>query len=221
MSAYHSVLSPAVSLQRASLARSVRPDPTPPTVSVVYADWGDNLVFLYETAANERAELFRALANSRTWGEFRKAVTPERYDQVLELTKWLRDDDGSGLSFEEFYMMPESGSPVAVCIEEVEAACQTYDRMGLEERPGALVPFRVDSIWGFSEGDWPEWPAKGMLHWIPTSVRECHGEIQASGLNGNFLRLDPAKEAEIVAEMTYSGYICRRDDQLVEAAHWG
>lgn len=185
---------------------------------VVYGEWGDNAVFLLEDEATERHQLFQGLADSRTWGELEKAISQDRYAEISELVSG-RDDYGHWLSFEDFYLRHPSDSRTAACVEEEKMARKAYDSIGLgQERPGAQEPFNEDMIRGIRDGDWPEWPAQEMLHWVPESV-QIFGNVRDSCLNGDFLWLDWEKEAEIVTAMADAGYSCRRDDELIEAAH--
>jgi len=68
------------------------------------------------------------------------------------------------------------------------------------------------------DGDWPAWPAAEMLDWVPREIARMgeSGVSMASGV-ALFFELDQAEE--LVAAFAEHGFWCRRDDDLVEAAH--
>ena len=79
-------------------------------------------------------------------------------------------------------------------------------------------PFDPDQVWGYQDGDWPEWPAQRMLEWMPEDIQKRFGEIGTSVLNGDFLQIAPGSENEVVAALKEAGYTCIRNDHLVELA---
>lgn len=85
-------------------------------------------------------------------------------------------------------------------------------------RPGPDAPFDRDLIPGHVDGDWPEWPAREMLKWMPAELLTRFGRTEASVLNGDYLRIDPRHEAALAAALEGAGWTCIKDDALVSAA---
>lgn len=88
---------------------------------------------------------------------------------------------------------------------------------------GLLVPsddvaFDLDYIPGYADGDWPEWPAQLMLDWMPRKIIEAHGAREDSVLNGEFVSLDPAREAAVAAALQDEGWALVKDEELVRRA---
>ena len=78
--------------------------------------------------------------------------------------------------------------------------------------------FDFELIGGFSDGDWPDWPAQGALDWVPKDIQERYGEVVDSVHNGLFLRLDSAKEKDIVKTFEEMGYVIEKNESLVRTA---
>lgn len=78
--------------------------------------------------------------------------------------------------------------------------------------------FESDWLPGFTDGDWPEWPAQEALRWVPRDIQQRFGKSASSVINGPFLTLDPSKANEIIAAMEELGYVCERNDLLVRLA---
>ena len=79
-------------------------------------------------------------------------------------------------------------------------------------------PFEADWLPGYTDGDWPEWPAQQALHCVPGDIQQQFGKTNSSVLNGPFLELDPRRASEIIEAMEKLGYLCERNDALVQSA---
>lgn len=91
-----------------------------------------------------------------------------------------------------------------------------YDGEVGEGVPRDDEPFPGTDIPSINDGDYPEWPAQQMLQWIPRHILDSdYSEVQTSALNGDFLVLDPAREAEVVAAFQSAGFLTTRDEELV------
>lgn len=88
---------------------------------------------------------------------------------------------------------------------------------GQEPDPGS--DFFAERIPGYEDGDWPSWPARAMLHWVPKYIQERFGSTEPSAISGDSLLLATEKEDEIVSAMEVHGYACLRDHALVEKAN--
>jgi hypothetical protein len=103
--------------------------------------------------------------------------------------------------------------------ETDEAALESYKSLPLGERmPIDSDKFEPEHLPGFTDGDWPEWPAQEALRWVPRDVQQRFGKSVSSSINGPFLTLDPTRASEIIAAMAELGYVCERDDGLVRSA---
>lgn len=87
--------------------------------------------------------------------------------------------------------------------DEVEAA--TADDAG----------FNSGIIWGYDDGDWPDWPAARMDEWMPSAVADEYLAEIPTLLNGSYFAIAVADLAVVVKRLRALGYPCRRDDDLV------
>lgn len=92
-----------------------------------------------------------------------------------------------------------------------------FDEEG-EDRPPDERPFDQDDVPGVADGDWPGWPAKEMLSWVPKDVQQRYGRVAESAISGECLELDTSHTAAIVTALEAHGYTCTRDDNLVALA---
>ena len=81
----------------------------------------------------------------------------------------------------------------------------------------AFHPGHID---GFDDSDWPEWPPRDALEWVPDSVVALGREVQTR-LNGEYLEVDPVRADDLTRALQAAGYAVTRDDALVDAACGG
>lgn len=93
---------------------------------------------------------------------------------------------------------------------------QAMSRLDDEPSDGDLC--RAESIFGYEDGDWPEWAAQRMLDWVPASISQQFGTVDDSVLNGSFLHFDPADRAEVVAALESAGFKCQEDSLVLDAS---
>jgi hypothetical protein len=90
---------------------------------------------------------------------------------------------------------------------------------GADERePADEDTYDLERVPGFADGDWPEWPARLMLKWMPKDVVEKFGRVDDSVLNGQFFSIDPKNEADVVFALEAEGWSCVKDELLTLAA---
>ncbi|MFH1834397.1 MAG: hypothetical protein ABH877_05175 [bacterium] len=185
---------------------------------LVYGDWGGGLVFMDRDHALDLAHLHQVLGEAKTWGDLWSRLPRERFEEIWGIVEGDEErktfwDYWEELKDEEFF----GDDPTRVSLEEGH---RRYRELPVHERhPMADDPFEARDIWGFGEGDYPEWPAQGMLHWIPDEIQERYGEVEASVHNGNFLVLASGSEQEIAEALRGYGYSCILDQALIERAH--
>lgn len=91
----------------------------------------------------------------------------------------------------------------------------------LEELPPDDEPFDPTEIFGYGDGDWPEWLHQEMLGWIPGDLIAQFGSVQESVLNGPMAEIPADAGAAMAAELETHGFHCVHDDELVTlAAGW-
>lgn len=164
---------------------------------------GRNFVLIPRSEALRLVSIHKAISDSETWGEFKQQLRPEDWQYVL-----------SGLDYPTLaeYRDKERFS-------SDDEALESYRSLPLGERmPIDSDQFKADWLPGFTDGDWPEWPAQQALNWVPREVQRRFGKTNSSVLNGPFLELDPGRAPEIIAAMEQFGYICDRNDELVQSA---
>jgi hypothetical protein len=177
---------------------------------VVYGEIDGYLVFIPQARAHELASIHEALRFSETWDDFRSVISAEEYARILKRL--------GGSTFEEFLRSEREMDPR---ITEEEAR-EAYLDLSIGERlPEMDDPFSMDDIPGASDGDYPSWPARAMLSWVPESIRHSFGRVENSVINGDFLTFDPASAKTLVEAFEREGYHCVRDDDLVRRASEG
>jgi len=150
----------------------------------------------------------RALTTAKTWGEFQSQITPESYAGLLELLA----DAADFSTFYEEQLEVEPDKPL-------EQAKSEYMQLDIGERfPEDHDPFSWDQIPFVYDGDWPAWPAREMLAWVPDEISEHYGEGASSMLNGECLLFACSDERMLTAAFRRAGYRCVRDDKLVRLA---
>ena len=78
-------------------------------------------------------------------------------------------------------------------VELLELGDLDADDIALDE------DFDANDVWGYADGDYPEWLQQTMLGWFPPELITQYGKPQASIFNGDFLEL-PGEQADEIAE---------------------
>ncbi len=98
-------------------------------------------------------------------------------------------------------------------LDAVSADDVTLDELAhkFDELPAKDVPFDPEDIHGFSDGDWPAWPAAKMLDWLPESVQTL-GTLHDTLMNGCFLEFDEELLGAVIAALAAEGIDAQEDD---------
>lgn len=89
------------------------------------------------------------------------------------------------------------------------------------EPPGDDDPFSPDDLPGWNDGDYPDWPQRRALQWMPTEIIDAIGDIADSRLNGEFIQIATDKEEQLLALFKARGVRIERDDELaMGASRW-
>ena len=159
--------------------------------TIIYGITGLGLLFVPESRAKELAEGNKALLTAKTWGEFKSLVSTELY--VFYLTK---------SSYYEGPYEPEDGD-----YRPFDIAPET--------------PFTPNDVLTYEE--LPANPEIEMTEWMPEEIQEEFGRkmrYYAMDMNvprGEILVLEEKQMDEIAAELEKAGYVCKRDDDLLNA----
>ncbi len=159
--------------------------------TIIYGITGLGLLFVPESRAKELADGNRALLTAKTWGEFKSLVSTELY--VFYLTK---------SSYYEGPYEPEDGdyTPYDIAPE---------------------TPFTPNDVLTYEA--LPANPEIEMTEWMPEEIQEKFGRkmrYYAMDINvprGEILVLEEKQMDEIAAELEKAGYVCKRDDDLLNA----
>lgn len=99
----------------------------------------------------------------------------------------------------------------------VPRLAEIYELMEFDTPPAPDDAFDAGEIPAYGDGDWPEWPARHQLEWLPDDALAL-GSRDVSVLNGDFIEFAPEREQELVEILSAHGHAIRRDDELVAAA---
>ena len=87
-----------------------------------------------------------------------------------------------------------------------------YDIPSMDEE------FSIGEIPGYEDGDWPPWIEALQLELLPKEIVGTYGELVRTTLNGDAVTFKEAECDAIVAALTEQGFVCRRDDDLIQQA---
>lgn len=87
--------------------------------------------------------------------------------------------------------------------------------------PSAEDPFVSSEIWGYEDGDWPEFAPRMMDVWLAEEIIQQYGGYVYPTLNAEYPLIDSENEQKIVSLLETEGYTCTRDDELAWNATWG
>ena len=82
----------------------------------------------------------------------------------------------------------------------------------------AAHPFDYGEMAVVCDGDYPGFPKREVMDWMPRAVWEQWGQMVWT-VNGEYPGFDPADTRKIVASLKQCGFRCRRRQRLIEAAH--
>jgi hypothetical protein len=148
---------------------------------LVYGDMGLTLIFMPRKAAEDQIQLWRALENADTWGEFLAQIPANWRQYMNDVVVDLQDD---------------------------------WENDDPEDQP-----FDPSDIPGYEDGDWLSPPTQVALDWMPAEIQERLGKVGTSMTGGDHLELDPEREVEIISALESHGYICTKDQKLIEQVY--
>jgi hypothetical protein len=181
---------------------------THPELRLVYGEAGEDLIFLPQERALDLARIQYALF-ANTWGEFIEMLPADTW---REMEQALHEEFGPN-HFQEYcehLSKKRLAMPVAEAMDRYRQLCPGTERPVLPEDP-----FDRMFIRDCADGDWPPWPAREMLKYVPKTVQMKYGHIQESVLNGPFLKLDSKRKPDIIRELRDAGYRVERHDGLI------
>ncbi len=165
-------------------------------IELVYGNGGEGSVFLERGYAEDIRNFQKALCKAATWGEIRDMAGEDRYQETVE--RWREGEIDR--------LMDEEG------VEEDEVELSLHKP---EDK------FDADSIWGYADGDWPEFAPRMMDTWVDAGIiREYGWNIQTT-ISGEYPVINPDEEETVVSLLEKQGYVCTPDEDLVWDAVWG
>jgi hypothetical protein len=81
--------------------------------------------------------------------------------------------------------------------------------------PGAEDIFYAYDVSAYDDGGWG-FDYEKMLWWVPDEVQEKYGKVVDTVHDGFMLEMDPRKASSIVRMMKKLGYVCKKDQSLVD-----
>ncbi len=173
--------------------------------AVVPAPWADeeNLVVLARSTFEHWSKRIPVLACS-SWGDLRRAITPEVYAEVCGLC-------GYG-SFEDFTThLDITGSAPLPHLRT--AAADVYDADAVP--PGDDEPFSAyDDIGACADGDWPPAIPYLMNQELPSEILDRYAERTETNFNGTFATLLASDKAAVLHDLETLGYRVVEDPEL-------
>lgn len=156
---------------------------------VVYGEVGDLLAVLPLSTALFQAKARHALEIATTWGEF-KAVAPLAYEELLA----------------DFREDPEEWWP------------ELFPTLAPLEEPPSDHPLDSGDLPGVDDGDWPGWPFREMVAFVPADLASRYGQVVPTVHNGDTLEIPWEHADAVIQALEQRGWATRRDDELMEAA---
>lgn len=172
------------------------------------------LVFIPRDRAAYLAAMHGVLQTATTWGEVRQRLSPEAYRDLLEASGATERPD-----FEAFYRRERRRARQEGRRLTSRAAWRTYTALDPHERqPFPDDAFCASSIGCYMDGDWPGWPKREMVFWVPRAIQDRYATYLQSLQNGEFLEFSVEDEPALVEAFARHSCPCTRDDELVQKA---
>jgi len=177
----------------------------------------DTIIFIEKERAEYNAEIHTAMAKAEkaglTWGEF-KEKHPKVFNKVwgilecsglMTLDEWLKDRT------KEKGRRRKAPSQVQETPPSKEEYMKTnrWERMPLPEEPfnGEVLLEYAPSLAA---------PYDGCEMWIPTEITDEFGEVQVGFSVDAYVTFKAEDAKKVTRAFRKHGYLCRRNDRLVE-----
>jgi hypothetical protein len=175
---------------------------------LVYGDWGNGVIFIPESEALDLTVIHRAVRTASTWGELRRLLPDWAYEHILA---W---DMKEAVTFEEFLKKRRARNR-CLSLSEAREEFEELDIGWGGRFPQDTDEFAPSYINGYAEGDWPEYPAKRMLDWVPQPIQKKYGEYVGTWLSGDQLHFEGHLEKRLVRAFRKFGFSCKKNEELV------
>jgi hypothetical protein len=83
--------------------------------------------------------------------------------------------------------------------------------------PGDDTSFDPSPLFGWDDGDFPEWPQQRMLDWLPEDLLDRYVEVGDTAFSGEYVHIDGGRVEDLAYDLVRRGFKCFRDDTLVSA----
>jgi hypothetical protein len=81
--------------------------------------------------------------------------------------------------------------------------------------PADDEPYSPEAMYGWDDGDYPDWAQQRMLDWMPEDLIDEYAAIDATALNGEYVEIDGTRMDDLARDLEARGFRCIRDDALV------
>ncbi|MFN2250673.1 MAG: hypothetical protein ACK2UL_02040 [Anaerolineae bacterium] len=178
--------------------------------AVVTQLWDDDevLVVLPREAFEHWHPRVEALECS-TWGELRREVPREVYEEICDLC-------GYG-TFEAYTqhlditgMVPLPGAH--------QMAAERYDPDATP--PADDEPFRPDNIGAYADGDWPPAAAFLMYETLPDDILDEYAETWMTVFNGAYAKISVEHRRAVLDDLAALGYALTEEPRLHDLVSW-
>lgn len=198
---------------------------------------GFGTIALDEWLAYDLAQFHYAAQRASTWGEFER-YAPQRHILAaldrFELMGQEAFDDDEGNASVTLRRSWQSATPTTGVLsrdgEWFEAPFGKHETRSDDtfldgrriprtiRRPHPGTPFDANEHLGVNDCSYPEWPEQEMLSLVPEEILVQFDCVATSVHDGKFASVQPEQCVEFVAALVSAGFICERQDWLVEAA---
>lgn len=168
-------------------------------ITLIYGIVDDNLVFSPEQEATDLARRWYAIKNAKTWQDFIDFTSEATFNQLIyEILEALEFVD-----LHPNYLM---GEDLSSYITDLHL-------------PQPDDAFTTDVLPGFDEGNYMPIPAQEVISWLPEELQDNLGQFDHHPLFEFIYRIDPANELLVVQSLEAAGFICKKNQALIEQAH--
>ncbi len=166
---------------------------------LVYGNIDNNLVFSPESEAIALARRWYAIRNATTWQDFIDFTSEDTFNQLIyEILE--------ALELVDLYPNYLMGEDLSNYITDLHL-------------PQPEDAFTTDVLPGFEEGTYMPVPAQEIISWLPEELQDNLGQFDHHGVFEFVYRIDPEKEMMVVQSLEAAGFLCKKNQELMEQAH--
>jgi hypothetical protein len=166
---------------------------------LIYGQIDNNLIFAPEADTLALARKWYAVKNAKTWQDYIDFTSQDDFEQLIfEVLETLGYSD----LFPNYLM----GEDLSAYITDLYL-------------PQPDDPFTTSILPGFDEGEYFAIPAQEMLAWLPEELQDNLGQIDRHPVYEFVYRIEPENELMVLQTLEAAGYLCKKNQELMEQAH--